>query len=123
MGDLAGSNGVVDHGSSRFGRWLRLRRNRIALGIAAVEALIVAIASNISSWTVVVLAIIAVALFFAAGRNTKSDSFYQLTWIFAVSQLLAVIAALIALFFSLFALVLVAVFVLAALWFFFSERR
>jgi cytochrome b561 len=123
MSDLAGSNGVIEHETSRFGRWLRARRNRYALSIAAVEAIVVAVFHDVSRWTVIALAIVAVAIYVAAGRASRSDAMRQLSWIFAVSQLLAVIAAILAFIVFWTAIILVAIFAVIALWFVFTDRR
>jgi cytochrome b561 len=123
VNQLADSDGVVPHGTSRFGRWLRVRRTRFALWIAAVEAIIVAVFHDVSRWTVIALAIAAVAIYAAAGRSTRSDSLRQLSWIFAASQLLAVIAAILAFIVFWTAIIAVAIFAVIALWFVFTDRR
>ena len=123
MGMLAGETGTIEHGTSRTGRWLRLRRTRIALWIAAIEAILVAVFHSTSRWTVIGLAIVAVALYVAAGRESRSDTFRQLTWILAVSQLLAVVAAILAFIVFWTAIVAVAVFAVVALFFVFTDRR
>jgi hypothetical protein len=119
VSELADGHGTIPHGTSRTGRWLHARRVRSAFWIAAVEAIVVAIFHDVSRWTVIGLAIIAVALWLAAGRTTHSDTLRQLSWIFAASQLLAVIAVILA--FILFwtaiiAAVILAVVGLAYLW-------
>ncbi len=120
---MVGSSGVVQHGSSRTGRWLRARRTRIALWIAAVEAIIVAVFHDVSRWTVIGIAVIAVATWLLAGRGSRHDTFRQGSWIFAVSQLLAVIAAIFAFVFFWIAIVLMAVFAVIAVFFVFADRR
>jgi cytochrome b561 len=117
------SDAVVEHGSSRPARWLRERRVRIALSIAAVEAIIVAVFHDVSQWTVVGLAILAVALYVFAGRESRSLTFRQVTWIFAASQLLAVIAAILAFIVFWTAIIAVVIFAIVALWFVFTDRR
>jgi uncharacterized membrane protein len=89
------SGRVVDHGSSRLSRWLRARRIRFALWIAVLEAVLVAIFHDVTKWTVIALAIVACAVYFGVARNSRSDSLRQLGWIFAASQVLAVIAAIV----------------------------
>src|SRR5437868_10226282 len=95
MGMLAGEH-TIEHGTSRSGRWLRARRTRFALWIAAIEAILVAVFHSTSRWTVIGLAIVAVALYVAAGRESRSDTARQISWIFAASPLLAVVAAILA---------------------------
>jgi hypothetical protein len=117
------SDAVVEHGYSRPARWLRERRVRIALWIAAIEAIIVAVFHDVSRWTVIGLAILAVALYVFAGRESRSLTFRQVTWIFAASQLLAVIAAILAFIVFWTAIIAVCVFAVIALWFVFTDRR
>jgi cytochrome b561 len=121
---LSGSQqAAIEHGTSRTGRWLRARRVRIALIIAAVEAIIVAFFHDVSRWTVIAVAIVATVLYWYAGRNSRSDGFRQVTWILAVSQLLAVLAALLAFIVFWTAIILVAIFAVVALFFVFTDRR
>ncbi|HZQ15437.1 MAG TPA: hypothetical protein VFA82_01565, partial [Gaiellaceae bacterium] len=81
---------AIEHGSSRSSRWLRERRLRITLAIAAVEGLVYLLGA-LSWWLVVLLAAVAVLLWLYAGRTTRSDSLRQLTWIFACSQVLVLL--------------------------------
>jgi hypothetical protein len=120
---LSESPQVIEHGTSRPGRWLHERRIRFALWIAAIEAIIVAVFHDVSRFTVVALAALAVVLYWFAGRRTRSDTFHQASWIFAVSQLLAVIAAILAFIVFWTAIIAVCVFALIALFFVFTDRR
>jgi hypothetical protein len=108
---------------SRSGRWLRERRTKIALWIAAIEAILVAIFHDVSQITVFALAAIAVLTYFYAGRRTRSDTFHQSSWIFAISQLLAALAAIFAFIIFWSAIVLMAIFVIGALFYVFTDRR
>jgi hypothetical protein len=108
---------------SRAGRWLRERRTRIALWIAAIEAILVAIFHDVSRISVFVLAIVAVLTYFYAGRRTRSDTFHQTSWIFAISQLLAALAAIFAFIVFWSAIVLMAIFAVVALFYVFTDRR
>jgi hypothetical protein len=123
MSQLLGESRVIDHETSRTGRWLRTRRTRFALWIAAIEAIVVAVFHDVSRWTVIGLAILAVAIYVAAGRASRSDTFRQTSWIFAASQLLAVIAAILAFIVFWTAIIAVAVFAVVALFFVFTDRR
>jgi hypothetical protein len=108
---------------SKAGRWLRERRVRIALIIAAVEAILVAVFHDFSRITVFVLAIIALALYWWVGRRSRSDTFFQASWIFAVSQLLAALAAVFAFIVFWLAILLMVVFAVVALFYVFTDRR
>ncbi|HVH51097.1 MAG TPA: hypothetical protein VM690_03060 [Gaiellaceae bacterium] len=114
---------VIEHGSSGAGRWLRERRNRIALWIAVIEAIIVAVAHDASRWTVMALAAAAVAIYWFWGRNARSDLARQLSWTFAASQVLAFIAAIIALIIGTLVLIVAGIFAAVALLILFTDRR
>jgi hypothetical protein len=104
------------------GGWLRVRRHRLALWIAAAEGVVVAVSHNLTKWTVVGLAAVA-AVSWALGRNTRSNGLRQGLWIFVVSQLLALVLVLFAVFFKwllILGLIACAVVALAFLWF---DRR
>ena len=77
------------------GGWLRARRNRFALWIAAAEGIIVAFSLGVTKWAVIVLAALAVFAY-AYGRNNNSNLVRQVLWIFAASQLLALLLVLFA---------------------------
>ena len=111
---------MVDHGSSRLGRWLRARRWRVALAIAAAEAVVVAF-SHYTRWTVLGLWILGLLLY-AAAREQRSTVARQLIWIFAASQSLAIAAVVFAFILSWLAFVAVAAFALVALYLLFSDR-
>ena len=101
------------------GGWLRARRHRLALWIAAAEGAIVAFSADLTKWTVVALALLAGVLW-AVGRNTRSNGLRQFLWIFIVSQLIAVVLVLFAVFFKwllVLGLIACAVVGLAFLWF------
>jgi hypothetical protein len=117
------SSQAIERGSSRPGRWLRTRRTRIALWIAAVEAILVAVFHSVSWIPVAVLAIASVAIYWYSGRKTRSDTYHQASWIFAISQLCAVLAAILAAIVFWTAIVFVVIFALVALFFVFTDRR
>ncbi|HEX3456107.1 MAG TPA: hypothetical protein VHS03_15905 [Gaiellaceae bacterium] len=109
----------VEHGP---GGWLKTRRHRLALWIAAGEGVLVLLSHDLTKWTVVALAAIA-AVAWLLGRNTSSNGLRQGLWIFLVSQLVAVILVLFAVFFKwLLILGLIACAVIA-LAFLFLDRR
>lgn len=76
---------VVEQGGSRGSRWLREYRLRIAFWIALVESVLV-VFHLMKWWLVLLLFVGATAAYFAAGRNSRSESIRQMTWIGAVSQ-------------------------------------
>jgi hypothetical protein len=78
---------MIEHGTSRPGRFLRERRLRIALGIALVEGVLVVV-DVIPWWLVYAVAAAAVVLYVWIGREHRSDTIRQATWIAAASQVL-----------------------------------
>ena len=103
------------------GGWLRARRNRLALWIAAVEGIVVAF-SAVSKWAVIVLAALAVFAF-AYRRNSESDLVRQVLWIFAASQLLALLLVLFAVVVKWLVIVGLIIFAVVGLAILFFDRR
>ena len=81
---------VVEHGTSRAGRWLRERRLRIALWIAVTEGILIVL-HVISVPIAIVVALAVVVLYFSAGNRLASDTASQIAWIAAVSQALVML--------------------------------
>jgi hypothetical protein len=119
---LSESPQTIDHGSSRTAIWLRRRRTRIALWIAAAESLVVYFSHDLTRWTVIGLAIIAV-LAWMAGRESRSGIVRSLLWIFAASQLLAVIGVIFSWVVKWAVVLVVIAFVVGGLIYLFSDRR
>ena len=117
------SSHAIERGESKPGRWLRARRNRIVLWIAAAEAILVAVFHSVSWIPVAILAIAGTAVYWYSGRHTRSDTYHQVTWIVAVSQLLAVLAAIFAVIVFWTAIIFVVLFALVALFFVFTDHR
>jgi hypothetical protein len=108
---------TIEPGHSRLGRSLRENRLRIALLLALVEGILVLVGS-IAWWSVVLVAILAVVLYVAAGRKAGRQEIREASWIFAVSQLAVVLVPALALVltaFAVVALVLLAVIALVVL--------
>jgi hypothetical protein len=115
---------TIDHKTSRTGRWLRERRIKIALGIAVVEGIIAALSNHFSRWVIFAIAIVVLAVYIFAGREARSDTLRQISWIAAASQSLVVVVTILALYvLPLLALILAGVFAVIALLFLFSDRR
>jgi hypothetical protein len=90
-----GSPFLIEHRERRLTRRVRHNRFRIALAIAAAEAILV-LAGAISWWIVVLLALGAVAAYAGWGREHESTDVRVLTWTAAVSQLLVVLVPVLA---------------------------
>jgi hypothetical protein len=113
---------VVEHGSTRGGRWLRRYRTRIALGIALVEAILVAF-DVIPRWPAFFVALALLAFYVFVGRNVRSETIRQTSWIGAVSQLLIVVLPVILGLLTFAAFALIAILAFVALAYLFLDRR
>jgi hypothetical protein len=114
---------MIEAGSTRISRWLRERRLRLALWVAVVEGLIVALAPDVTRWTILIIAVVVLAFYVLAGRNIRWDVGRQLSWIAASSQVLALLVVILALIVGLIAIVLVGLFAIVALVYLFSDYR
>ena len=112
---------AIEHGSSRQGRWLRERRLRITLWIAAVEGLLYVFGA-LHWWAAVALAVIAVAFWWWVGRGSRSDTLRHLSWIFAASQLLVLCVPIALAVVRALAIGVIAILAVVALFFLFRER-
>ena len=90
-----GREAVLEHRASAFGRKLQRGRLRLALGIAAVEGVLV-LAGALAWWAVVLFAIAAVVAYRAVGRDHPRPDVRNATWVAAVSQLLVVLVPVVA---------------------------
>jgi hypothetical protein len=112
---------AIEHGTTRSGRWLRERRLRITLWIAAAEGLLY-LFHALHWWAAVALAVIAVGFWWYAGRSSRSDTLRQLSWIFAASQLLVLCVPLALGIVKAVAIAVIAILAIVALFFLFKER-
>jgi hypothetical protein len=113
---------VLEHRSTRGGRWLRARRVRIAFAIAVVEGLLVVL-DVVDWWIAVAFAIAAIAFYLAVGRELHSYAVRQLSWIAASAQALVVLVPVLVLVVGWLAILAVAVLAVVALVLLFSDRR
>jgi hypothetical protein len=104
------------------GGWLRARRIRLALWIAVAEGIVVAFSLGVTKWAVIVLAALSVFTF-AYGRNNSSNLVRQVLWIFAASQLLALLLVLFAVIVKWLIIVGLIAFAVIALVYLFVDRR
>jgi hypothetical protein len=113
---------VVEHGTSRLGRWLRERRVRVALWIAVIEGVLVVF--HAISWPIaLIVAIAVVVMYFSAGNRLRSDLAGQIAWIAAVSQALVALVPVFVFIVGTLALIIVALLAVVALVLLFSDRR
>jgi hypothetical protein len=112
---------AIDHGSTRGGRWLRERRLRITLWLAAIEGLLY-LFHALHWWAAVLLAAIAVLFWWYVARPNRSDLVRQLGWIFAASQLLVLCVPLALALVATVAVAVIALLAIAGLIFLFTQR-
>lgn len=114
---------ILEHGTSRSGRWLRERRLRVALWIAVIEGIVVAFTPDLTRWTVIVIAIPVLAFYALVGRNLSSDTVRQVSWILAASQLLTLIIVVFAFIITWLAVLAIVTLAVIALLYLFADRR
>lgn len=103
-------------------KWWESTRFKIALGIAVAECIFVAMEDEFSRVTVVVIAVPIVLFHFLAGRTLDSPRQREISWILAMSQALAAVAAIIAWLVPVVALVLAGLFAAAAFYLLVHDR-
>jgi hypothetical protein len=112
---------LVEHGTSRTGRWLRARRLRIALWTAVVEGLLVVL--HVISWPIaIILAVAVIAVYFSTAHRLPSDAARQVAWIAAVSQALVALVPVLLIVVGTLALIVVALLAVVALILLLSDR-
>ena len=112
---------AIEHGSTRGGRWLRERRLRITLWVAAAEGILY-LFHVLHWWAAVLLAIVAIGFWWYVARVHRSDALRQVGWIFAASQLLVLCVPIALAVVTAVAVGVIALLAIAALVFLFTER-
>jgi hypothetical protein len=120
---MAYSQPVIESGSSRTGRWLKQRRLKLALWIAALEGLVVALRGDVSRWTVIAIAALVLIIYMLVRQNLRWDAARQVVWIVAASQVMAVLVVILAFVIGQLALILVVLFAIAALVYLIGDLR
>lgn len=113
---------VIEHGSTRGGRWLRRQRARLALWVAVAEGVLVLL-GVIPGWTAFFVAVALLAFYVLVGRNLPTDSARQLSWIAAFSQLFVALLPLLVAVLTVAAIVVLIALAAAALALLFLDRR
>jgi len=113
---------VLEHGSTRSGRWLRRNRTKIAFAVALAEAILLVVGA-VSRPGALFVAVLVILGYFWLGRKFQSPFARDVAWTAAVSQ--ALVALVPALLFVVTAIAVVAIAILAivALVVLFSRRR
>lgn len=118
----SGTPGVLEHRTTRGGRWLRERRIRLALWIALIEGLLIVVDAIPWSLAIVVAAAIVLGYFVLRDRIT-SDSVRQGFWVAAASQAVVATVPVVLAVATVAALVVVALIGIAALLVLLGDRR
>lgn len=116
---LSDSSHAIERGP---GGWLQHRRVRLAAWIAAAEGVVVLFSHALTKWTVIALAIVG-AIAWLGGRESRSRTVRQILWIFAASQLLAVILVILAWIVKWAIILAIVVLAIAGLAYLFLDRR
>jgi flagellar biosynthesis protein FlhB len=113
---------VIEHDTTQHGRWLRSHRVRIAIWIAVIEGILVVV-HVVPWWLAVIVAAIAMVLYYEVGRKSRSDTVRQTSWIVAASQVMVALVPILVLILGTLAIVAVAVLAVLALVALFAERH
>jgi heme A synthase len=113
---------VLEHGSTRSGRWLRRNRTRFAFTIAVIEAILLVFGA-IHRPAALLVAVLVIVAYFWLGRRFRSPFARDVAWIAAVSQALVALVPLLLFVVTAVAVVAVAILAIVALIVLFSGRR
>ena len=113
---------VLEHGTTRTGRWLHAQRTRIAFWIAVAEAILL-IFGVVSRPGALLVAVLVIVGYFWLGRRIHSPLARDVFWIAAVSQALVALVPLLLFVVTAVAVVAVAILAVVALVVLFSGRR
>jgi hypothetical protein len=117
-----GRESVLEHGTSRSGRWLRENRVRFALALAVVEGVLVAV--DLIDWLPALLVALLLLLFyFSYGRKLRWDWAREASWIAATSQAFVALIPVLVIVVGTLALIGVAIIAVVALVLLFADRR
>jgi len=101
--------------------WLS-NRLKLALGIAVLEAILVAVEKDFTRWTLIIISAPIIAFYLFAGRSLQSDTGRHVAWVAAAAQAFAVVFTVIALVIGAFVLIVAGIFAVVALILIFGER-
>lgn len=112
---------VLEHRSTRGGRWLRSHRTQFAVVIALVEAILL-VAGTINRPLALLVAVVVILGYFWLGRRLRPQAAHDVFWIAAVSQALVALVPLLLAVLTGLAVVAVAILAVVALIVLFSRR-
>ena len=117
-----GHESVLEHGTTRSGRWLRDNRIRLALAIAVSEGVLVAF-DVIDGTLAILVAFVLILFYFAFGRKLRWDWARESSWVAATSQGFVALVPILVIVIGTLAVIGVAVIAVVALVLLFAERR
>jgi uncharacterized membrane protein len=117
-----GRESVLEHGTSRSGRWLRDKRVRLAFGLAVVEGLLVAF-DVIDGLIALLVALLLLLFYFSYGRKLRWDWAREASWVAATSQAFVALVPVLVIVIGTLAIIGVAVIAVVALVLLFADRR
>ena len=113
---------VLEHGTTRAGRWLREYRLRIAIWIAVVEGILVLVGA-VPRLGAIALALLVLAGYFPLARRLSWDVGRQAAWVAAVSQAFVALIPVLAIVVGTLALIALGLIAVAALVLLFRDRH
>jgi hypothetical protein len=117
-----GRESVLEHGTSRSGRWLRENRVRFALAIAVIEGLLV-VFDVIDGLLALLVALLLLLFYFSYGRKLPWDWAREGSWVAATSQAFVALVPVLVIVVGTLALIVVGVIAVVALVLLFADRQ
>ena len=113
---------MLEHGSTRAGRWLRERRLRIALWIAVIEGILV-VFHAIPRFPALLVAALVIVAYLATRHSLRPDTVRETAWVVFASQVFVALIPVLLFLVGALALVALTILALVALFVVFSDRR
>ncbi|HKF15408.1 MAG TPA: hypothetical protein VKB13_09290 [Gaiellaceae bacterium] len=113
---------VLEHRTTRGGRWLRRNRTRVAFWIAVVEGALLVFGA-IDRWGALLVAVLVIAAYFVIRPRLQSPLGRDVLWTAAVSQALVALVPILVIVVGTVALIAVGIIAVVALIVLFGDRR
>jgi hypothetical protein len=118
----SGTPEVLEHRTTRGGRWLRERRIRLALWIALIEGLLIVV--DAIPWTLAIVVAVAIVVgYFMLRDRVGPDTARQAFWVAAASQAIVATVPVVLAVATVAALIVLALIGVAALLVLLGDRR